>query len=313
MEGLDAPAIMVDFFSMAVVILLVFILSTASAVAALGIDAYLRCRDKVLFEVSVFAASQWLFTFALLMDTLAQAGSVSGEFYWIPAASSMVLGLYAMGWSLFSLSGALVGVDTPLWRAGAHIGGVILAGSRAALVVMQVSDPLIYNLPIWTYGLLCVAGQFLFRHRCPKIDTFFGLFSGLSCTLILVQVLISWWLGLPNDRTVAMALSTAFYLLGVSLLLLYLIRIFAPFPSLKPLSVAELDWSPYGLSKRELEVAPLLAQGLTNPQVAESLFISEKTVEKHVTSIFRKCRVHTRLALLTRLTETSAQRARDRS
>lgn len=46
--------------------------------------------------------------------------------------------------------------------------------------------------------------------------------------------------------------------------------------------------SPAGLSAREVEVLSLVAQGLTNPQVAERLMLSEKTVANHLTRIFKK-------------------------
>src|SRR5437899_10075262 len=40
-----------------------------------------------------------------------------------------------------------------------------------------------------------------------------------------------------------------------------------------------------GLSKRELEVARLVAAGLTNRQITERLFIAERTAEGHVQRI----------------------------
>ena len=49
------------------------------------------------------------------------------------------------------------------------------------------------------------------------------------------------------------------------------------------------------LSRREMEVAGLVADGATNAQVAARLFISERTVESHVASIFNKLGVDTRL------------------
>lgn len=42
------------------------------------------------------------------------------------------------------------------------------------------------------------------------------------------------------------------------------------------------------LSPREGRVAELVAQGLTNRQIAALLFLSERTVESHVSSILRK-------------------------
>jgi DNA-binding CsgD family transcriptional regulator/pimeloyl-ACP methyl ester carboxylesterase len=45
---------------------------------------------------------------------------------------------------------------------------------------------------------------------------------------------------------------------------------------------------PDGLSSRELEVLRLLAQGKSNPQIAEALFITRNTVQNHVSSILIK-------------------------
>lgn len=51
-----------------------------------------------------------------------------------------------------------------------------------------------------------------------------------------------------------------------------------------------------GLSPRELEVLRLLATGQTNKGIARELGLSEKTVERHLSSIFDKLQVHTRSA-----------------
>jgi two-component system response regulator NreC len=46
------------------------------------------------------------------------------------------------------------------------------------------------------------------------------------------------------------------------------------------------------LSPREHEVVRLIAQGATNKEVAERLFISVRTVERHRSAIMRKLRLH---------------------
>lgn len=48
------------------------------------------------------------------------------------------------------------------------------------------------------------------------------------------------------------------------------------------------------LTRRELEVLQLVAEGKTNRAVAEALFISEKTVKNHLTNIFQKIDVRDR-------------------
>jgi DNA-binding NarL/FixJ family response regulator len=47
------------------------------------------------------------------------------------------------------------------------------------------------------------------------------------------------------------------------------------------------------LTEREREVLALMAEGRTNLAIAERLFITERTVEKHVRSIFGKLRLST--------------------
>lgn len=53
---------------------------------------------------------------------------------------------------------------------------------------------------------------------------------------------------------------------------------------------------PAGLTAREVEVLARVAAGLTNKQVAEALVISDKTVSRHLGSIFTKIDVSTRTA-----------------
>jgi DNA-binding CsgD family transcriptional regulator len=52
--------------------------------------------------------------------------------------------------------------------------------------------------------------------------------------------------------------------------------------------------SPGSLSERELQVLRLIASGKTNRAIAEELFISEKTVARHVSNIFDKVGVSSR-------------------
>ena len=52
--------------------------------------------------------------------------------------------------------------------------------------------------------------------------------------------------------------------------------------------------SPEALTERETEVLRLLARGKTNKQIAASLFVSEKTIKAHVSSILMKLGVQSR-------------------
>ena len=56
-----------------------------------------------------------------------------------------------------------------------------------------------------------------------------------------------------------------------------------------------------GISKRECEVISLLCEGFKNGQIAEKLFISEATVENHLSRIYEKTGVNNRTCLAHRV------------
>jgi NarL family two-component system response regulator LiaR len=48
------------------------------------------------------------------------------------------------------------------------------------------------------------------------------------------------------------------------------------------------------LTEREVEILRLVAQGQTNQQIADILFLSERTVRTHITNILAKLRLENR-------------------
>ena len=60
-----------------------------------------------------------------------------------------------------------------------------------------------------------------------------------------------------------------------------------------------------GLTRREAEVALLLARGGSDREIARQLALSPHTVRKHAEHIFDKLRLHSRKALMLRLSEAT--------
>lgn len=56
----------------------------------------------------------------------------------------------------------------------------------------------------------------------------------------------------------------------------------------------EQELTRHGLSKRELEVLQLMAEGLSNHQIAERLFVSLNTIKTHSAKVFEKLEVQRR-------------------
>ncbi|HUC06440.1 MAG TPA: response regulator transcription factor [Acidimicrobiales bacterium] len=60
------------------------------------------------------------------------------------------------------------------------------------------------------------------------------------------------------------------------------------------------QWGPWSLTQRELEVIQLLAEGATNSEISDRLYISPKTTKNHLAAIFQKLDVSNRTQALVR-------------
>jgi two-component system, NarL family, response regulator NreC len=69
-------------------------------------------------------------------------------------------------------------------------------------------------------------------------------------------------------------------------------------PQLGARVAAEPEGPPGGLTPRESEVLTLIAQGHTNPEIAERLVVSVRTVETHRSAIYRKVGTSNRAELV---------------
>jgi DNA-binding CsgD family transcriptional regulator/Tfp pilus assembly protein PilF len=63
---------------------------------------------------------------------------------------------------------------------------------------------------------------------------------------------------------------------------------------------------PRALTQREEEVAALVAHGLTNRRIAEELFLSERTVHRHVSNVLKKLGIASREQVAARLADRQA-------
>lgn len=57
----------------------------------------------------------------------------------------------------------------------------------------------------------------------------------------------------------------------------------------------------YNISQREKDVIDLLLEGLSNPDIAKALFVSENTVKTHVKNIYKKLNINNRYQLINKI------------
>jgi DNA-binding NarL/FixJ family response regulator len=60
------------------------------------------------------------------------------------------------------------------------------------------------------------------------------------------------------------------------------------------------------LTAAELRVARMAAEGMTNREIAQALFLTEKTIEHHLSSVYRKLGIRSRVHLVRALPDSEA-------
>lgn len=63
----------------------------------------------------------------------------------------------------------------------------------------------------------------------------------------------------------------------------------------------------YNLTKREIDVAKLICEGLSNKEISDRLFISTHTVKSHIDNIFKKIGVNSRTSIIVKLNKSLNQ------
>lgn len=61
-----------------------------------------------------------------------------------------------------------------------------------------------------------------------------------------------------------------------------------PVPAQQPFALNEDRLKDLGITKRELEILELMANGMSNREIADKLFVSENTVKTHSSHLFDK-------------------------
>ena len=122
-------------------------------------------------------------------------------------------------------------------------------------------------------GLLIVALR-LIEYRFLVLEHSVEIYSGL---IALVFASLGIWLGLKLTRKEEVVVVKEVAVLTT-----------------QPFAVNEERLRELSITKRELEILALIAQGMSNREIAEKLFVSENTVKTHSSRLFDKLSVKRR-------------------
>ncbi len=291
-------------------------LALAAGCLGLGAFAVLFAKNgtRALASWFAFASSMCLLDAGFLLMSVSRMASG------IPAASALTLAANALQFLGVAITVAatpyLVAVLTatalPRAIAIAHAAWVATLAVAGALwfTGTETSASLVFvNAQMAITVVLSLA--FLFRGLASirpasargAIRAFFAL-SAAFVPIFALDILVT---DAPSDAFRAMAkilapvddLSIPLYTLILNVgLFRFAARSINPEPLVERGKITEACRKEYGLSTREAELVERLLDGGTNQEIADSLFISKKTVENHLYSIYQKMAVKSRVQLI---------------
>ena len=126
---------------------------------------------------------------------------------------------------------------------------------------------------ILLYGLLggvLIAGLKFIEYRFLVVEHSLEIYGGL---VALVFSVVGIWLGLKLTKTKET---------------IVIKEVPVPVRTSEPFEVDDGSRERLGITPRELEILELMAEGLSNREIAERLFVSENTVKTHSSRLFDK-------------------------
>jgi DNA-binding CsgD family transcriptional regulator len=137
---------------------------------------------------------------------------------------------------------------------------------RAVSKRQTLVHALIYGLG----GGVLIALLKLIEFRFLVVEHSIEIYGGL---IALLFAAVGIWLGLKLTRNKEIVV---------------LKEVPVPAPAPQPFALNEERLKGLGITKRELEILELIAQGMSNREIAEKLFVSENTVKTHSSRLFDK-------------------------
>lgn len=127
---------------------------------------------------------------------------------------------------------------------------------------------LVYGLVYGICGGLLIVGLKLIEYRFLVVEHSVEIYGGLTA---LVFASLGIWLGLKLTRKEEVVVVKEVAVLTT-----------------QPFALNEQRLRELSITRRELEILELIAQGMSNREIGEKLFVSENTVKTHSSRLFDK-------------------------
>jgi len=146
------------------------------------------------------------------------------------------------------------------------------------------------------YGWICLRNEGDEAARAFLLP--FLTLTGICYTLVALLLVLSAGLQLfaLDDNINALSPGIICFLWGV-VSLISLFRLNRQQKGVLPGTLSPRFVEEYSITPREGEIISLLLKGMSHKEIAETLFVSPRTVEAHTYNIYKKCSVKNKLAL----------------
>lgn len=133
---------------------------------------------------------------------------------------------------------------------------------------------LIYGLIYGLCGGLLIAALKVIEYRFIVVEHSIEIYGGLTAVIFAG---VGIWLGLKLTRKEQVIVEREL-----------IVEKEVPVPAGTPFALNEKHLQELAITKRELEILGLIANGLSNREIAEKLFVSENTIKTHSSRLFDK-------------------------
>ena len=292
---------------MAHVSIIVYLLAFGAGIASItaSLLLYVRYRRRVIFW---YALMQGVMFFLMLNRMAETYLSITG-IAMLGAAGCVVCAIKKTAFMLGMFSGPafahhLVGVKmSPMLKKTYFALGFLYAGSAVIEVALNgtsvsrilgswIGLPLLFGMMAWC---MLLGGRRLGTLGNRTLENALKVFF----TLALVGFPIAFYSYIHPKSYLPYYLENPLLFFSVSILsLVFAIRYFDQPTFLEHGSVTDAFRSQFSITERESEVVKALIDGRSNNEIAERLFLSNRTVESHLYNIFQKTGVKNRVQLV---------------